>query len=1209
MLSQLDGKIAGMRAQFMTFNNNGIEFQLSVPDTNDVKSTLGSFVTTIVEQKTTIDGLNHDMAKMAKDHDNSIASIMAWATQCIVDLKNQNEAIENQLRDAVSKLNNFSYNMQGYADKDDVIQEVEDMKMPTAPSSGQVSVLHSRYASRAPSRTHAELEIAPAPKPASSEPTPAIEPIAETQDEADAPSVKSSARPAEAPVLAEPAPVDEKPVVFFPTEKQHHDDDASAAERAQQQQEGGDSVGELTPHSNAKPKARRRTNSLLYLSTPSAKMPKSARGRWLWAFNTVRKMLRMRTNKISLTRTRVVKGQSVLDRLERLEQELFQVNNELSQVNAARKEELAMLDKLMNPPKPPTPEPEAEVEEVAPEPEPVPLRVVDSVHCDKLKSRVDKLVDKLSQIRESMESLDKICPYLIDQSKHFQDPKTHTDGDHLQSYLKLDSEIKTARSELRMCESNSFLLEELVSNMDHAVKDVTQFTDYDEPSAEVVKTLAEGMEALALMMDHVRVDIAKAVDLMFLHSNTFAENWKQFIHYMESAPSNASLMQSIDLLNISVRETKEHVFDMDERLIKVEESDIMNPPPPVIEEKDEDADNPNLPENWSEKLMPFVKDMIDAYLEAANIGTNVKTPRGAARASSRQSSRQSNRARSVRSASGDFTEEGEEPQDEVAGGDVDGGNEFNENVDGDDGNNEDGSGNAGNVSSKVVVAGEEADIMDEDMVLERHGMLSPQLAAEAAAKKAKAEELKLKMVNKKKDAAAAAQQEAEEKAKADADAKAAAAAAKKAEKLAYQQQLQLQAQQYATRGQTEMVQHPHAQPPSEASSQKQDGGGANAPSEVQNDDIGPMSRGNSLTKEDSKQAQAATKPQAKSHKKKLISAAPERGSPDDIEGISMLSQSVGDMSMSNSSLAISDDLNEDNDGAGNGMNDVSLMVTKIKPKTKKEQQGIRDMLNKQRSGMSSNSGVAMSVSGKEINVGTEIALIVRKMEEMYQDKLDTEKGLELLASKANAFDLDNKVDIDMFEAVERSLQSITREIGDLRKCQRLELDKVRSNLQKSIMKALGNIMAQRESSVEPGVSALSTKALCLNCGRESIARTVPSSHYQAAQFPNVLVSHSSPGSDVMRGGFKLPVTKQFNPLMATASQILENNDEEANDGEANKTGGLGADGEVGIVDSISTELGPLSPNQSNRNLLRSAGMWAIFNFGVFVVYATYSLNN
>ncbi len=105
------------------------------------------------------------------------------------------------------------------------------------------------------------------------------------------------------------------------------------------------------------------------------------------------------------------------------------------------------------------------------------------------------------------------------------------------------------------------------------------------------------------------------------------------------------------------------------------------------------------------------------------------------------------------------------------------------------------------------------------------------------------------------------------------------------------------------------------------------------------------------------------------------------------------------------------------------------------------------------------------------------------------------------------------------------------------------------------MKAIGNILAQRDPLAEGGVSTLTTKAKCLTCGRESIARVQAVAHVQSPVFPNALVNQSSPGPDVLRGGFKLPVNKPLTGDSLMASQFEYADDADVKKSPRAKTSG------------------------------------------------------
>lgn len=76
-------------------------------------------------------------------------------------------------------------------------------------------------------------------------------------------------------------------------------------------------------------------------------------------------------------------------------------------------------------------------------------------------------------------------------------------------------------------------------------------------------------------------------------------------------------------------------------------------------------------------------------------------------------------------------------------------------------------------------------------------------------------------------------------------------------------------------------------------------------------------------------------------------------------------------------------------------------------------------------------------------LGDEISFIAKKIEQIYMDKLDTERGLEMLASKASIGELKKKVDVEVFEAVQRSLDNMSAELGDLRNLQKQDILMVR----------------------------------------------------------------------------------------------------------------------------------------------------------------------
>lgn len=128
MKSLLDSRVSSMKAQSMTFSNNGAEFSLSIPDSDDVKRVFGELISTIVEQQKSIETLQSNIGVMIVEHAKAQEVMIAWTTKNLQALKKQNYLLKSQIQSADQKLKNFSYNMQGYEDKElDDIQVIQSV--------------------------------------------------------------------------------------------------------------------------------------------------------------------------------------------------------------------------------------------------------------------------------------------------------------------------------------------------------------------------------------------------------------------------------------------------------------------------------------------------------------------------------------------------------------------------------------------------------------------------------------------------------------------------------------------------------------------------------------------------------------------------------------------------------------------------------------------------------------------------------------------------------------------------------------------------------------------------------------------------------------------------------------------------------------------------------------------------------------------------
>lgn len=116
MKHRFDAKIIAMKSQVMSFDNDGMKFNLNVPDTHEVKEMLAAVTTTLVQQQQQISMLNETIKKMADNNYKTQQDFIKWNNESIQELLNKNSNLEMRLKTTSNQLRNFEYNMQGFAD-------------------------------------------------------------------------------------------------------------------------------------------------------------------------------------------------------------------------------------------------------------------------------------------------------------------------------------------------------------------------------------------------------------------------------------------------------------------------------------------------------------------------------------------------------------------------------------------------------------------------------------------------------------------------------------------------------------------------------------------------------------------------------------------------------------------------------------------------------------------------------------------------------------------------------------------------------------------------------------------------------------------------------------------------------------------------------------------------------------------------------------
>ena len=146
--------------------------------------------------------------------------------------------------------------------------------------------------------------------------------------------------------------------------------------------------------------------------------------------------------------------------------------------------------------------------------------------------------------------------------------------------------------------------------------------------------------------------------------------------------------------------------------------------------------------------------------------------------------------------------------------------------------------------------------------------------------------------------------------------------------------------------------------------------------------------------------------------------------------------------------------------------------------------------------------------------------ISEKIERLFKEKVDLGSVQDLISTKAETFDLDRKADVRILDAIERSLRNVMNELGDVKALHEEELARVKDAMERNMKKTLKAMFATHEDQSKP--SFLATKSLCLSCGRNSLVKSTadPTS---PPNFLPALHSASTPGPEVFRAGFKMPI--------------------------------------------------------------------------------------
>ncbi len=163
------------------------------------------------------------------------------------------------------------------------------------------------------------------------------------------------------------------------------------------------------------------------------------------------------------------------------------------------------------------------------------------------------------------------------------------------------------------------------------------------------------------------------------------------------------------------------------------------------------------------------------------------------------------------------------------------------------------------------------------------------------------------------------------------------------------------------------------------------------------------------------------------------------------------------------------------------------------------------------------------------SIRSETLVLQKRLDEIVEEKLNESRTRELVESilreqKRRDSKNDYKV---MIEDMDVTVRELVKELLMIKRSNDGNISKLRQDFESALGKALNNHSVIDDSNAD---AVVSTKALCLGCGRGSNVRMEAASRPTSPSFLPQLSAHSLPGPDIYRAGFKMPVRTSSPPI-------------------------------------------------------------------------------
>lgn len=271
-----------------------------MPDNNSLKDTLLKFVSTIIQQQEQIVLLQNSMTQMSINNSTTQQNIVTWTTNCINDLQNRNHTLQKNLNISEAHIQNFVYNIQGFSDVN---------------KNGNL-IMHSKIVSK-----DYQLSIASADPPlilATKIQTTTMDPNKDLE------TIKA---------LEITENIGHSNNLFDSINSGKNDVNLS---NSGEKYEEAKNMIENDTNINANDMIRdtkkpSHDSKKYYLSIKQNNMPyKDIMKKWQWAIRKVMSMNKTKKLKLSLIDIRVMRGLSIVERLERLEDDTYTIPLEVN---------------------------------------------------------------------------------------------------------------------------------------------------------------------------------------------------------------------------------------------------------------------------------------------------------------------------------------------------------------------------------------------------------------------------------------------------------------------------------------------------------------------------------------------------------------------------------------------------------------------------------------------------------------------------------------------------------------------------------------------------------------------------------------------------------------------------------------------------------------------------------------------------------------